>query len=92
VPSPYGERSADQRVGHRQVRLEVAPQREERQVHGAGRIPPDHPEVAVLLDLERLVRDLAFDPPADRAEPADARVPEPREDQLAGDPAAIIWS
>ena len=75
----------DQRVGDRQVRLEVAPQREERQVHRAGRVPPDHPEVAVLLDLERLLGDLALDPPPDRAEPADARVAEPAEDELAGD-------
>ncbi len=76
---------ADERVGDRQVGLEVAPQREERQVHGARRVAPDHPEVAVLLDLERLVGDLALDPPPDRAEPADARVAEPREDELAGD-------
>ena len=75
----------DQRVGDRQVRLEVGAQREEGQVHGARRVPPDHPEVAVLLELERLVRDLALDPPADRAEPADARVAEPGEDELAGD-------
>ena len=75
----------DQRVGHRQVRLEVAAQREERQVHRAGRVAADHPEVAVLLDLERLGRDLALDPPPDGAEPADTRIAEPREDELAGD-------
>ena len=76
----------DERVGDGQVRLEVAPQREERQVHRARGVAPDHPEVAVLLDLERLGRDLPFDPPADGAEAADARVAEPREDELAGDP------
>ena len=37
-----------------QVGLEVAAQREERQVHRAGGVAADHPEVAVLLDLERL--------------------------------------
>ena len=31
-------------------------------------------------------RDLALDPPTDGAEPADARIAEPREDQLARDP------
>ena len=76
---------SDQRVGLRQVGLEIAAQREEREVHRAGRVAADHPEVAVLLDLERLVRDVALDPPPDRAEPADARVAEPREDELAGD-------
>ena len=51
----------------------------------------DHPEVAVLLDLERRLaggRDrLRLDPPPDRVQPADARIAEPREDQLPGDAA-----
>ena len=79
-----GDRS-DERVGDRQIRLEIAPQREERQVHGPGRVAGDHPEVAVLLHLQRLLRDLALDPPPDRSQTADTRVPEPRKDKLAGD-------
>ena len=41
--------------------------------------------MAVFLDLERLGRDHTLDPPPDGPEPADARIAEPREDQLAGD-------
>jgi hypothetical protein len=41
--------------------------------------------VAVFLELEWLVRNLALDPAPDRPQPADARVAEPREDELAGD-------
>ncbi len=47
-----------------------------------GRVPADHAEVAVLLDGQWLVRDVALDPAADRAEPTDARVAEPAEHEL----------
>ncbi len=87
-PSPYGEFDRpDQRIGDRQVGLEVRAQREEWQVHRAGRVPPDHPEVAVLLDRQRLVGDIALDPPPDRPEAAHSRVAEPREDELRRHPA-----
>ncbi len=79
---------ADQRVGHRQVGLEVAPERKERQVRRARRVPGDHPEMAVLLEL-RADAELGdggrLDPPADRVQAADAGIAEPREDELAGD-------
>ena len=82
---------ADQRVGHRQVGLEVRPQREERQVRGPRGVPRDHPEMRVLLELERghaQLRDRGrLDAPPDRVEPAHARVAEPREDQLPRDAA-----
>ena len=75
----------DQRVRHRQVGLEVAAQREERQVHRPGGVARDHAEVAVLLDRQRLLGELALDPSPDGAEPPDPRVAEPREDELRGD-------
>ena len=54
----------DEGIRRRQVGLEIAPQRVERQVRRARRVPPDHPEVAVLLDLERR-RIGGLDPPPD---------------------------
>ena len=74
----------DQRVGGGHVGLEVRAEREERQVHRSGGVPADHPEVAVLLDLERLVGQLALDAAPDGAEAADARVAEPAEHELGG--------
>ena len=74
----------DERVRLRQVGLEVAPERVERQVRRPGRVPADHPEVAVLLHLERR-RIGVLDPPPDRPEAAHAGVAQPAEDELAGD-------
>src|SRR6185503_14821804 len=67
------------------IRLEVRAEREERQVRGAGGVPRDHPEVAVLLDLE--LRRGCLDPAPDRVEPTDPRISQPREHELAGDAA-----
>ena len=80
---------ADQRVRLRQVGLEVRAQGHERQVRRAGRVSGDHAEVAVLLDLERrpLPDRRRLDPPPDRVQPADARVAQPAEDELARDAA-----
>ena len=72
----------DERIGDGQVGLEVAAQREERQVHGARRVAPDHAEVAVFLDLERFARELPFDPAADGTQPPDSWIAEPREHEL----------
>ena len=86
-----GRRPADVGVALGQVGLEVRPQRPERQLGGPGGIPPDHPEVAVLLQLQGR-RVVVLDPPPDGVQRPDARVPHPGEHQLAAAPAPIIWS
>ena len=83
----------DQRVGRRHVGLEVRAQREERQVHGPGRVPADHAEVAVLLDRQRLVagaspsirRRIAPSPPT-------PGLPSHEKISFDATPPAIIWS
>ena len=58
-----------------------------------GRVAPDHPEVAVLLELERLVgrsspsirRRMAPSPPT-------PGLPSQEKTSLRATPAAIIWS
>ena len=77
----------DVRVHRRDVALVVGADREEREVRRAGHVPADHPEVRVLLDLQGLGVGL-LDPAPDGVQRADARVAEPREDQLAGDAGA----
>ena len=47
-----GRKRADERVRDREVGRVIRPQREEGESHRAGRIAPDHAEVAVLLELE----------------------------------------
>ena len=90
---------ADQRIRLRQVRLEVDAQRVERQVRGARRVPPDHPEVAVLLELEARQlagarscvagsirrRRIAPSPPT-------PGLPSHEKISFRATPAAIIWS
>ena len=68
-----------------QVGLEVGPQRPERQVGRAGGVAPDHPEVAVLLQLQR-GRVVVLDPPPDGVQRPHPRVAHPGEDQLGRDP------
>ena len=69
---------ANERVGFRQVGLEVAAEREEGQPRGTGRVSPDHAEVAVLLELEwrfpAASQLLGFDPAPDRVEAAHTRI------------------
>ena len=88
---------ADQRVRLRQVGLEVAPERVERQVRGARRVPPDHAEVAVLLELE--ARQLAVSPLVAASvrrriapRPPTPGLPSHEKISLRATPAAIIWS
>ena len=85
--SPYGDSiSRISGLASGQVGLEIAAQREERQIRGARRVAADHPEVAVLLELERLVRrPAALDPPADRARPPTPGLPSHEKIELAGD-------
>jgi len=67
---------------HREVGLEVGAEGHEGELRRPGRVAGDHPEVAVLLQLEAGFR--ALGDATDGIEAAHARVAEPAEDQLPG--------
>ncbi len=70
----------DERVGRRQVRSGIRAERVEGEMRRPRHVSADHPEVAVLLDLQAP----GLDGAPDGVERAHAGVPEPREDELPG--------
>ena len=75
----------DAGVGRRQVAAGVGAQREEGEAGRPGGVAADHPEVAVLLDLEGR-RVGVLDAPPDGVQRPRPRVAHPREHQAGDDP------